>query len=495
MSDSYDYVIVGAGSSGCALARRLSDNPDVTVALIEAGGADDHPYIHTPVEYFKLWGTEVDWQYRSLPQRHLQGRVLAMPRGRVLGGTSSINGMVYLRGAASDFDRWAAGGCSGWDWETVRGSYEDMEAILQPAVLGDNNPLSEVFIEAAVEAGFPRSATFDAGTLDGVGWNRSSISNGRRNSSYQAFVAPVASRQNLSVISGTVVERLLVDGRGSVSGVDTHPFGGGPSRRVAASEVVLCAGAFDSPRLLMLSGIGPAEHLRSLGIDAIVDLPVGDNLIDHLLIGVVYDSPQPISPAHQFVTESCGFGYSSIPRDSTTPDIEVSFAKEMNFAPPNDDGKPRHTIIPGITQPRSRGTVRLGSSRSNDPPVIDPNYLSDPDDLRMLIDGIHMSREIARAEALRPWTSGEFFPGSELSSDAELTTYIQQTVSTWFHPVGTCRMGTGEDAVVRPTLEVLGTTGLRVADASIMPDVVSVNTNAASMMIGWRAADLVGDSG
>ncbi|MDX6565121.1 MAG: choline dehydrogenase, partial [Gaiellales bacterium] len=174
MSDSYDYVIVGAGSSGCALARRLSDNPDVTVALIEAGGADDHPYIHTPVEYFKLWGTEVDWQYRSVPQTHLQGRVLAMPRGRVLGGTSSINGMVYLRGASSDFDRWAEGGCVGWDWETVRGSYEQMEAILQPAVLGDNNPLSAVFIEAAVEAGFPRSATFDDGTLDGVGWNRSS---------------------------------------------------------------------------------------------------------------------------------------------------------------------------------------------------------------------------------------------------------------------------------------------------------------------------------
>ncbi len=241
----------------------------------------------------------------------------------------------------------------------------------------------------------------------------------------------------------------------------------------------------------MLSGIGPAAHLRAVGIEPIVDLPVGDNLIDHLLIGVVYDSPQPISPAHQFVTESCGFGYSSIPRDPRTPDLEFSFAKEMNFAPPNQDGKPRHTIIPGITQPRSRGTVRLASSDPGDAPVIDPNYLSHPDDLRMLIDGIRMSREIGRAEALRPWTSREFFPGAELTSDAELTTYIEETVSTWFHPVGTCRMGTAEDSVVRPTLEVLGTRGLRVADASIMPDIVSVNTNATSMMIGWRAADLV----
>lgn len=490
MTDSFDYVIVGAGSSGCALARRLSDDPDVTVALIEAGGADDHPYISTPVEYFKLWGTDVDWQYEAVPQPNLGGRVLAMPRGRVLGGTSSINGMVYLRGAASDFDGWAESGCAGWDWESVRKSYDELEVLLQPAVLGDNNPLSAVCIEAAIEAGFPRSATFDEGTLDGFGWNRSSISKGRRNSSYQAFVAPVASRPNLSVSSQTVVERLLVDDSGNVSGVDTHSFGGGPSRRIGAGEVILCAGAFDSPRLLMLSGIGPAAHLRSFGIEPIVDLPVGDNLIDHLLIGVVYDSPQPISPAHQFVTESCGFGFSSIPR-SDTPDIEISFAKEANFAPPSDDGKPRYTIIPGITQPRSRGTVRLSSSRFTDAPVIDPNYLSHPDDLRMLIDGIHLSREIGRAEALREWTSGEFFPGSGLSSDAELTRYIQETVSTWFHPVGTCRMGTGDDAVVSPTLAVRGTTGLRVADASIMPEIVSVNTNAASMMIGWRAGDLI----
>jgi choline dehydrogenase len=488
--NDFDFVIVGAGSSGCALARRLSDNPEVSVALIEAGGADDHPFISEPVEYFKLWGSEVDWQYRSLPQPNLGGRVLAMPRGRVLGGTSSINGMVYLRGASSDFDRWAEGGCAGWDWHAVRAAYDELEVLLQPAVLGDNNPLSAVFIEAAVQAGFPRSATFDEGTLDGAGWNRSNISKGRRNSSFQAFVAPVASRPNLSVISETVVGRLVIDARGNVTGVDTHPFAGGPARRIGAGEVILSAGAFDSPRLLMLSGIGPAEHLRSVGIEPIVDLPVGDNLIDHLLIGVVYDSPRPISPAHQFVTESCGFGFSSIPR-SDTPDLEISFAKEMNFAPPNDDGRPRYTIIPGITQPRSRGTVRLASSRSSDTPVIDPNYLSHPDDLRMLIDGIHMSREIGRAEALREWTSAEFFPGAELSSDAELTRYIQETVSTWFHPVGTCRMGTGEDAVVRPTLEVLGTTGLRVADASIMPDVVSVNTNAASMMIGWRAADFI----
>ena len=327
--------------------------------------------------------------------------------------------------------------------------------------------------------------------LDGSGWNRSSILNGRRNNSFQAFVAPVASRTNLTVISETVVERLLlVDPRGAVTGIETRPFAGGVSSRVEGGDVVLCAGAFDSPRLLMLSGIGPADHLRAVGIDPIVDLPVGENLIDHLLIGVVYTSKQPISLVHSMVTESCAFGYSSIPRGAT-PDLEISFAKEMNFAPPTDDGRARFTIIPGITQPRSRGTLKLRSAGWSDDPVIDPRYLSEPEDLTMLIDGIRLARDVGNAPAFDEWNDGEFYPGSHVESDAALTAYVESTVSTWFHPVGTCRMGAAADCVVSPELRVNGTTGLRVADASIMPDIVSVNPNAASMMIGWRAADVL----
>ncbi len=490
MNRFFDYVVVGAGSAGCALARRLSDNPEVTVALIEAGGADDRQAIVSPSEYFALWGSDVDWGYASAPQASTKNRVHAMPRGRVLGGTSSINGMVYLRGASDDFERWADAGCSGWDWQTVRRAYDEMEAVLAPSVLGDHNPLSEVFLLAAEQAGFARNPCFDSGTLDGVGWNRSTIVGGRRNNSFQAFVAPVLGRSNLAILSETLVQRLIVDQGGAVSGVAIRPTRGGASTLVECREVILCAGAFDSPRLLMSSGIGPADHLRSIGIEPLVDLPVGENLIDHLLIGVVYTSKREVSLAHSMVTECCAFGRSTRPRGAV-PDIEISFAKEMNFAPPTDDGLSRYTIIPGITQPRSRGTLRLRSAELSDSPIIDPRYLSEPEDTRMLIEGIHMAREIGSSEAFADWNGGEFFPGRAVSSDADLTDYIERSISTWFHPVGTCRMGQGDDCVVSPSLEVRGTTGLRVADASIMPDIVSVNTNAAAMMIGWRAADLV----
>ena len=487
-SRAFDYVVVGAGSSGCALARRLSDRPGATVALIEAGGGDGRPEIAAPTEYFKLWGSDVDWNYDSVAQAGTRGRVHRLPRGRVLGGTSAINGMVYLRGASSDYDSWAEGGCTGWGWETVRASFEEMEAVLRPAVLPDNNPLSEVFIVAAAEAGFPVNPSFDSGTLDGVGWNRSSIANGERNSSYRAFIEPILDRPNLTVLSDTTVDRLIVDAGGNVSGLDVRHLGAGAAR-ISCASVILSAGAFESPRILMASGIGPSKHLSSLGIATIVDLPVGENLIDHLLIGVVYDSKLPISLTHSMVTESCAFARHAPTHDA--PDIEISFAKEANFAPPTNDGVPRYTIIPGITQPRSRGTVRLRSADPSDHPVIDPRYLSEPEDMRSLIEGIRITREIGNAKAFAERNDGEFFPGAAVASDAELRRYIEDTVSTWFHPVGTCRMGTGDDAVVDPLLQVRGTTGLHVADASIMPEIVSVNTNAASMMIGWRAADLI----
>ncbi|MFL5927390.1 MAG: GMC family oxidoreductase [Gaiellaceae bacterium] len=490
MNRGFDYVVVGAGSAGCALARRLSDDPEVTVGLIEAGGPAHRTEITSPSEYFTLWGTDVDWGYETVAQAGTKGRIHGMPRGKVLGGTSSINGMVYLRGAREDFEGWSQLGCVGWDWASVERAYIEMEAVLAPDFLGDRNPLSEVLLAAAEQAGLPHNPSFDSGSLAGSGWNRSTIKDGRRNNSFQAFLAPVSGRSNLTVLSETVALRLLVDPKGTVSGVETSPATGGASARIEAGEVVLCAGAFDSPRLLMLSGIGPADHLRSMGIAAIVDLSVGLNLIDHLLIGVVYDSKQPISLAHSMVTEACAFAWSSCPR-SEVPDVEISFAKEANFAPPANDDRYRYTIIPGITQPRSRGSVTLQSGNCADPAIIDPRYLAHPEDLRMLIDGIHLARQIGSAEALTDWNDGEFFPGAAVASDEAISDYITESVSTWFHPVGTCRMGVREDAVVDPALAVLGTSGLRVADASIMPDIVSVNTNAASTMIGWRAAEFL----
>lgn len=484
---AYDVVIVGAGSAGCALANRMSADGTVSVALLEAGGDDGREAIRVPRQYFSLWGTDVDWNYVSTPQPGTVGRTHLMPRGRVLGGTSSLNGMVYLRGARADYDGWAASGCPGWEWKRVRGAFAGLEEWLRPAVLPTHNPLAEAMVEAAVQAGYPRRETFDAGTLEGAGWNKSTIVNGERHNAYRAFIAPVRERPNLQVRTGTRALRLDIDGARTRGVVVQRDDGG--VETVGAGEVILCAGAFDSPRLLMLSGIGPAAELERLGIAPVADLPVGENLIDHLLIGVVYDSQQPISDRNAYVTEGCCFTRSS--PEQADCDLEISFAKEPHFAPEAHDGVPRFTIIPGITRPKSRGTVRLTAADPDAPLAIDPNYFSHPDDMKAMIAAVRRSREIAAQEALGEWNAGEHFPGAAVESDAEIAGYVARDVSTWFHPVGTCRMGQGAESVVDPALRVHGVAGLRVADAAIMPDIVSVNTNAAATMIGWKAGDFV----
>jgi choline dehydrogenase len=485
-SDWYDVIVVGAGSAGCALTNRLSADPSISVLLLEAGGADDREAIRVPRQYFSLWGTDVDWQYVSTPQFGTAGRTHLMPRGRVLGGTSSLNGMVYLRGAASDYDRWAEAGCTGWDWPSVREAFEELEAWLRPAVLHPHNPLTEAMVEAATQAGFAYNPSFDSGTLDGAGWNKSTIANSERFNAYRAFVAPVLDRPNLQLETGARVLRLEIDGTRAQGVVVQRDDG--PVETISAGEVILCAGAFDSPRILLLSGIGPAAQLERLGIAPVADLPVGENLIDHLLIGVVYNSLQPISDCNAYATEGCAFTRST--SDRADCDIQISFAKEPHFAPERNDGVPRFTIIPGITRPRSRGAVCLTAADPDAPLEIDPCYFSHPDDMVTMIRAVRLSREIAEQEALSTWNAGEHFPGPDVRADEEIAAYVARDVSTWFHPVGTCRMGVGADAVVDPTLRVRGIAGLRVADASIMPDTVSVNTNAAATVIGWKAGDL-----
>ena len=483
----HDVVIIGAGSAGCALANRLSADPSVSVLLIEAGGSDDRRAIRVPREYFSLWGTDVDWQYRSTPQAGTHGRVHEMPRGRVLGGSSSLNGMVWLRGAGSDYDRWASAGCSGWEWPVVRTAFEELEQWQRPSWLPSRNILSETMVEAAIQAGLPRNPDFDAGVLDGAGWNRSAIVDGERYNSHRAFVVPIRDRPNLAVRTTTKVLEISLDGNRAVAVVVVSGEHG--TETIPAGEVVVCAGAFDSPRLLMRSGIGPATHLQEVGIKPRVDLPVGDNLIDHLLIGIVYTSRQPISDLNAYATEACAFARSTPQRAEY--DIEISFAKEPHFAPSTTDGLPRFTIIPGITRPKSRGRVRLTGSGPDDPIEIDPNYFGHPDDMVMMIAAVRLSRKIGAQAALAAWNANEHFPGVDVESDEAIANYVRRDVSTWFHPVGTCRMGPGAGNVVDPYLRVHGVAGLRVADASIMPDIVSVNTNAASTMIGWRAGSLI----
>jgi choline dehydrogenase len=479
---TYDFVIVGAGSAGCALANRLTADPSVSVALIEAGGDDSREAIRDPRQYFSLWGTDVDWGYASTPQPRTANRVHPMPRGRVLGGTSSINGMVYLRGARSDYDGWAAGGCPGWEWDAVRSSFEELETWLCPILPDSPNPLTVAMIEAAVEAGFPRNPSFDDGILEGTGWIRSTTANDERRNNYRAFVAPVLDRPNLHVRPETRVLRLAMDGD-RAAGVVVQL--NGATETIRAAETILCAGAFDSPRLLMLSGIGPVAHLEHLGIAPVADLPVGQNLIDHLLIGTVFTARQPIPRHNVFRNEASAFARSGLRPESG--DIKITFVKEMLFAPETDDGLPRFTLVPGITRPRSRGTLRLTSADPAAPLAIDPNYFADPDDMAVMIRAIRYCREIASQDALAEWNAGEHFPGPAVETDDEIAAFVEAHVSTWFHPVGTCRMGIGPDAVVDPTLRVHGIAGLRVADASIMPDIVSVNTQGAATMIGWHA--------
>ena len=492
-----DYVVIGAGSAGCALARRLSDLTGASILVLESGGSDDRPEIHDPTAFFRLWGTDVDWGYETTPQDATDGRVHRWPRGRVLGGTSSINGMVYLRGDRADYDHWGYLGNAGWSWNDVRRCFEAMEVppdtpgddLLRPAVVTDRSPLSEVFIEACREVGIPTNHDFNSGSLAGAGWNRSTIHAGRRQSSYRAFLAPIADRPGVRVESGAHVERLLIDDTNSVRGV-AYRRGEQAVEVSVAGEVIVCAGAVDSPRVLMLSGIGPAEELQALGIAPVVDLPeVGRNLVDHMLLGVVFEATEAVDNRNPFVTESCAF-VSSAP-DGYGPDIEISFAKEECYAEGYPVPEHCFTIIPGIVRPESRGFVRLRSADPSVPPLIDPRHLAEPADLAGLIRGIEISRAIGATRAFAPWTKGEVVPGPGLTSTADLHAYVRSVVSTWFHPAGSCRMGIDSGAVVDPALRVQGVANLRVADASIMPHIVSSNTNAASMMIGWRAGELI----
>jgi choline dehydrogenase len=492
---------VGAGSAGCALAYRLTTNPEVSVALLEAGGPDTHPDIHNPPVYFDLWGTELDWGYWTVPQKRTAYRVHPWPRGKVLGGTSSINGMVFLRGSRYDYDAWAHQGNVGWDYGSVLKSFREMETSrlgpseyrgdsgpLHPAVPEDRNPLSEVFIEACLEVGFPRNEDFNGVTLEGAGWNELTIHGGRRESAARAFLEPARSRPNLTVITNAQATRLIVDRGNRVRGVDY--LREGTMEQIGAEEVILSCGAVDSPRLLLLSGIGPADELEEIGVRVIETLPgVGRNLHDHTLIGVVYAASKPTPPMYPNITESCLFARSD-PR-LLSPDIEISFNKEKHFAEGFDAPDNCFTLIPGIVRPRSRGWLRLASPSFLDPPIINPRYLEVDADAQGLLRGIEMSRQIGMAEAFKPWRIREVVPGETVRDEATLREYIAGTVSTWFHPAGSCKMGVGEDAVVDPELRVWGLSGLRVADASIMPDIVSANTNAASMMIGWRAGGII----
>jgi len=524
----FDYIIIGAGSAGCVLANRLSADPQLQVLLVEAGPRDRHPFIHMPAGLARLVDNRrLNWSYHTEPETQLQGRRLWWPRGKVLGGSSSINAMCYVRGVAGDYDRWAAAGASGWDWAGVLPWFRHAECNsrggdalhghagpLHVSDLRHVNPLSHAFVDAGVQAGHPHNADFNGPTQVGVGLYQVTQKQGARCSSAAAYLAPVRQRRNLHVLTGAQVERIQVDA-GRAHGIVLRQ-GRQRQHLHARREVLLSAGAVNSPQLLMLSGIGPADALRAHGIAVRLDQPqVGANLQDHLDIctlyrtvpGVSYDRASELKIAFDWflrghrgagssnIAEAGGFVRSRFAADERA-DIQFHFVPAML----DDHGRHRlpgdgYTLHACYLHPRSRGRIALAGADPSLPPRIHANYLGDDDgfDLKMMIEAARLSRDLLRQPAFDRWRRAPIFPAREDLDDAGLEAFVRAKAETIYHPVGTCRMGSDDAAVLDPQLRLRGVDGLRVIDASAMPTLVSGNTNAPVIMMAERVAALILD--
>jgi choline dehydrogenase len=521
----YDYIIVGAGSAGCVLAHRLSEDPAVRVLLLEAGPRDWHPFIHMPAAIAKLVGRKgVNWDYDTQPEPQLGGRQLWWPRGKVLGGSSSINAMCYIRGHQRDYDEWAAMGAEGWDFASVLPYFKRSEGNTRgaseyhgatgPLGVDDHryrNPLSPVFLEAAAQAGHPSTPDFNGAVQEGAGWYQVTQRDGARCSTATGYLKPVRGRRNLTVHTRAQAERVLIEGGRAVGVAYRHD-----GRRVearAAREVLLSGGALNSPQLLMLSGIGPADELARHGIDVRVDLPgVGANLQDHLDVCTVtrctqritYDRASEVSAALQYYLARKGPGTSNIAEagaflrsrlaEDERPDVQLHFVPAIL----DDHGRHRlpgdgYTLHACFLRPRSRGRLRLASADPMAKVLIEANYLSDAGgvDMARMLECLRISRDILAQPAFAPYRGGELFPGDDVREPAALEDFIRRKAETIYHPVSTCRMGVDDGAVVDPELRVRGVEGLRVVDASVMPTLIGGNTNAPTVMIAERASDLV----
>jgi choline dehydrogenase len=513
----YDYIIVGAGSAGCVLANRLTEDPSARVLLLEAGGPDKRQEIQIPAAFAKLFKTPHDWAFHTEPQDNLGGRRLYWPRGKMLGGSSSMNAMIYIRGHRSDYDGWRVRGNDGWGFSDVlpyfkkaehqeRGAseYHGTGGPLNVADLRSVNPLSRAFVEAGVELGHPTNDDFNGPEQEGFGLYQVTQKRGRRCSAAAAYLKPALGRPNLTVLAYAQVTRLLFEGR-RATGVE-YVRDGRTQQARAEREVILSGGSVNSPQLLMLSGVGPADQLKRLGIAPVADLPgVGRNLQDHLFVSVAYACTRPVSlasaealpnvakyllfrrgPLTSNVAEAGGFvkTISGLP----APDLQFHFGPvyylEHGFTHPDGHG---FTIGPTLIRPRSRGHVSLKSSDPFDPPSIQPRYLDEEADLRTLVEGVRLACELAHTKALSEYRGAAVC--EKLGTAEEITAHIRGTAETIYHPVGTCRMGDDDLAVVDAGLRVRGVEGLKIVDASVMPEIVGGNPNAAVIMLAEKAAD------
>ena len=525
--DTFDFIIIGAGSAGCVLANRLSENPGVSVAIVEAGGRDNNPWIHVPAGYYRtMLDPTVTWQFGSGPEPHLNDRIVNWPRGRVVGGTSAINGLLYVRGQSQDFDTWRQLGNTGWSFEDVlpyfkraedqeRGA-DDFHGSGGPLGVSDvqmKNPLCEAYIKASVAAGIPHTTDFNGSSQEGAGYYQLTTKDGRRCSTAVAYLKPVLSRGNLELITDAAVERLVLDGK-RATGVTF--LQGGQSKTVRARrEIILSAGAIGSPQILQLSGIGPGAALGDAGIDVKHDLPgVGENLQDHLQVRFVYETTlrdslntvwhsrtQQVRAGLDYMLSrqgilTIGAGVAGVFAKSRpeleAPDMQIHFMPLSSVGP----GQGLHKY-PGVTasvcqlRPDSRGTLKVTSSSPSAQPDIVSNYLAQETDKDVLLRGLHLLRKISRQPEFAQFVAREVYPGDDVVTDDELMSYAREVATTIFHPCGTCKMGSDNMAVVDERLRVHGLDGLRVADASIMPTMTSGNTNAPTIMIGEKASDMV----
>ncbi len=525
MSERFDFIIVGGGSAGCVLAARLSENPATKVLLLEAGGKDWHPFYKMPAGFAKMTKGIGSWGWHTVPQKHLNNAVLRYTQAKVIGGGSTVNAQIYTRGNALDYNEWRQLGCEGWSYEDVLPYFKKSEDndTYENAYHGKGGPLGvsqpraplpicDAYFEAAGELGIPHNLDMTGENQDGVGFYQLTQRNALRSSASVAFLDPARNRQNLTVRTGVEVARILVE-KGVAVGVEIIDKGNLQSI-YADAEVLLSSGAIGSPRLLMLSGIGPADHLQSVGLDTIFDqAEIGSNFQDHLDLFTIsectgdhtYDKyAKPLwsavaglqylltkgGPVASSLFETGGFWYAE--DNARSPDIQFHLGLGSGIeAGVSKMKNPGVTLNSAYLRPRSRGTIRLQSSNPARQPLIDPNYWADPHDKEMSIRGLKLAQEIMRQDALKPFVQHELIPGADVNSDDDYFNFACANAKTDHHPAGTCRMGDDAGAVVDLQLRFNGINKLRVIDASIMPRLISSNTNAPTIMIAEKAADMI----